>query len=129
MIAVETLRIRLLDFGDVNDDLPCQELVELVTDYLEGRLPPLERLRFEAHLAQCGGCRTYLEQMRQTIRALGRLTEDSICDALATRNLMDGLREAGAVTGGGPRPFTPRDRSQFLSRLDETIHVARRPGR
>jgi anti-sigma factor RsiW len=60
------------------DDLPCQELVELVTDYLEGRLSEPERLRFEAHLASCSGCRTYLEQMRQTVRMLGRLTEESI---------------------------------------------------
>ena len=60
------------------DDLPCQELVELVTDYLEGRLSASERLRFEAHLAGCPGCRTYLEQMRQTVRALGRLSEESI---------------------------------------------------
>jgi anti-sigma factor RsiW len=63
---------------DTNDDLPCQELVELVTDYLEGRLAPMEQRRFEAHLALCRGCRTYLEQMRQTIRALGKLPEESI---------------------------------------------------
>lgn len=56
----------------------CQELVELVTVYLEGRLPDSTRVRFEAHLAQCSGCRTYLEQMRQTIRALGRLPTESI---------------------------------------------------
>ena len=61
-----------------NDDLPCQELVELVTDYLEGRLPEPQRVRFETHLALCSGCRTYLEQMRQTVRALGRLSEESI---------------------------------------------------
>jgi anti-sigma factor RsiW len=60
------------------DDLPCKELVELVTDYLEGRMEPLERARFEAHLVACDGCRTYLQQMRQTIRALGHLTEESI---------------------------------------------------
>jgi len=62
----------------LDDDLPCQELVELVTDYLEGRLPTPERLRFEAHLGICSGCRTYLEQMRQTVRALGRLPEELI---------------------------------------------------
>ena len=61
-----------------SDDLPCQQLVELVTAYLEGRLPEPEHARFEAHLALCSGCRTYLEQMRQTIRALGRLAEESI---------------------------------------------------
>jgi anti-sigma factor RsiW len=60
------------------DDLPCQEHVELVTDYLENRLPRGTRARFETHLAQCSGCRTYLEQMRQTIRALGRLPTESI---------------------------------------------------
>jgi anti-sigma factor RsiW len=61
-----------------SDDLRCQELVELVTEYLDGRLPKPEQARFEAHLALCSGCRTYLEQMRQTIRALGRLAEESI---------------------------------------------------
>ena len=60
------------------DDLTCQELVELVTEYLEGTLPAAERLRFEAHLAKCTGCRNYLEQMRQTIATLGKLTEESI---------------------------------------------------
>jgi anti-sigma factor RsiW len=68
----------LNDVSSVNDDLPCQDLVELVTDYLEGRLPPSERLRFEAHLGICSGCRIYLEQMRQTVRALGRLPEEFI---------------------------------------------------
>ena len=58
--------------------LTCQELVELVTDYLEGTLPAGERARFEAHLAGCAGCRAYLEQMRQTIRVLHRLTEDAL---------------------------------------------------
>lgn len=62
----------------INGDLSCQELAELVTDYLEGALPAAERLRFEAHLAICTGCRHYLEQMRQTISLLGQLTEESI---------------------------------------------------
>ena len=56
----------------------CRELVELVTDYLEGQLGPLERVRFEEHLTDCSGCRTYLEQMRQTLAALGRLPEESL---------------------------------------------------
>ena len=58
----------------------CRELVELVTDYLDGRLPPADRARFEAHLADCEYCETYLDQMRQTIRALGRLPEESLSD-------------------------------------------------
>ena len=59
-------------------DLTCQELVELVTEYLENCIAPDERVRFEAHIMVCPGCRTYLEQMRQTIRATGRLTQESL---------------------------------------------------
>lgn len=59
-------------------ELTCKELVELVTDYFEDRLSPGDRARFEAHLADCGHCRSYLEQMRQTIHALGELPEDSL---------------------------------------------------
>jgi anti-sigma factor RsiW len=70
-----------------NDDLSCQQLVELVTDYLEGSLPQPERVRFEAHLFLCSGCRTYVEQMRQTVRALGRLPEESIQPAVNERLL------------------------------------------
>ena len=58
--------------------LTCQELVELVTDYLEGALPPAERARFEAHLRGCRGCTAYFEQMRLTIGLLGRLTEETL---------------------------------------------------
>ncbi len=58
--------------------LTCREFVELVTDYLEGALPPGERQRFEAHLALCPGCETYLSQMRQTVALLGQVTEDSL---------------------------------------------------
>ena len=60
------------------DDLPCQELVELVTDYLEGRLPESERRRFDAHLQGCSGCRNYLEHMRLMIQAVGALRAESI---------------------------------------------------
>jgi anti-sigma factor RsiW len=53
-------------------------MVELVTDYLEGALPARDRARFERHIAGCPHCTTYLEQMRITIRTLGRLPEDTI---------------------------------------------------
>jgi len=59
-------------------DLACKELVELVTDYLEGALSPAQRHRFEDHLVTCPFCQTYLDQMRQTIGALGHLPEASI---------------------------------------------------
>jgi anti-sigma factor RsiW len=60
--------------------MPCQELVEVVTDYLEGRLSPVDRARFEEHIADCEYCETYLEQMHQTIRTLGRIPEESLSD-------------------------------------------------
>jgi anti-sigma factor RsiW len=54
---------------DIDDDIACRELVELVTEYLEDAMQPAERARLEAHLADCDGCTTYVEQMRQTIAA------------------------------------------------------------
>jgi anti-sigma factor RsiW len=60
------------------EPLTCQELVELVTDYLEGTLPPDLRARFEAHLALCPGCVTYVEQMRETVRLVGRLRAEDV---------------------------------------------------
>lgn len=58
--------------------LVCREVVELVTSYLEGALPPAERSRFEAHLAVCPHCTRYLEQMRQTIAASGHISEEDL---------------------------------------------------
>src|SRR5207302_4421513 len=57
-------------------------------------------------------------------------TENDIGSALATRTLMDELSQGGLVMGG-PAPMTPKDRSRFLSKLDETIHAVRRafPGK
>ena len=63
---------------DATNEISCRELIELITDYLEGRLSPGEKRRFEEHLAICEGCVTYLEQMRLTIRAAGKLTEASV---------------------------------------------------
>jgi anti-sigma factor RsiW len=60
------------------EELTCKELVELVTDYLEGTLPASERERFERHLADCDGCTNYLAQMHRTIRLVGKLSEDSL---------------------------------------------------
>jgi anti-sigma factor RsiW len=59
-------------------EITCQQLVELVTDYLEDRLPVEERLLFEEHLAFCTWCVTYLDQMRQTIQVAGTLREDDL---------------------------------------------------
>lgn len=62
-------------------EMPCRELVELITEYLEDRLSPRDRARFEAHLAECPPCQRYLDQFRQTIRVLGRLPEESLSPA------------------------------------------------
>lgn len=58
--------------------MSCKELIELVTDYLEGVMPPRDRIRFENHLKECPGCETYLDQMRHIVRTLGKLNEDSV---------------------------------------------------
>jgi anti-sigma factor RsiW len=63
---------------DALPEMPCRELVELITEYVEDRLSRRDRVRFEAHLAQCEACRTYLDQFHKTIRVLGRLPEESI---------------------------------------------------
>ena len=62
----------------ISEDLTCRELVELVTEYLEGTLAPGDRDRFEQHLILCDGCAFYVDQMRTTIAVTGSLAEGSI---------------------------------------------------
>jgi anti-sigma factor RsiW len=73
------------------DEMTCRELVELVTDYFEGTLPEPDLMRFDEHLEECPYCVTYLDQMRQTIRVLGRITEESI-SAEARDQLLEAFR-------------------------------------
>lgn len=73
------------------EQLSCRELVELVTDYLEGALSAEERLRFEEHIGPCDGCRVYLEQMRRTILLLGHLRED-VLSPEAESTLLEAFR-------------------------------------
>ena len=60
------------------NELVCQQVVELVTDYLEGALTRSQRRRFEAHLADCEHCSEYLEQMRATIALTGQLRAEDL---------------------------------------------------
>ncbi len=60
--------------------MSCSQFVELVTDYLEGRLAPAEAERFDAHMEVCPPCHQYLGQMRATLTALGRIPEETISD-------------------------------------------------
>jgi anti-sigma factor RsiW len=59
-------------------DIVCQDLVELITDYLEDALDADTRAAFEAHLRTCPHCVAYLEQMRETIRLTGRLRAEKL---------------------------------------------------
>jgi predicted anti-sigma-YlaC factor YlaD len=59
-------------------EVTCRELVELITDYLEGVLPRRVKRGVEAHLDECSGCRAVLAQMRETIRLTGALADDQI---------------------------------------------------
>jgi anti-sigma factor RsiW len=58
--------------------MTCKEVVEIVSDYLENALSARDRARFEAHLAGCAGCTTYVEQSREIIRLTGMLTEEQV---------------------------------------------------
>jgi hypothetical protein len=63
---------------DAAEHITCQEVVELVTDYLEAALPADQTTLFEQHLNFCDGCVLYVDQMRMTIGAIGRITEEHV---------------------------------------------------
>jgi anti-sigma factor RsiW len=63
-------------------DLTCQELVELVTDYLDGALDEETAERFEQHVALCAGCTTYLDQMKETASVLGEIPEETLSEEM-----------------------------------------------
>jgi predicted anti-sigma-YlaC factor YlaD len=60
------------------EPISCQEVVELVTDYLEGAMSPEDVARFDHHLSLCEGCVFYVEQIRMTIAAVGRIGEEDV---------------------------------------------------
>lgn len=74
------------------EQLSCQELVELVTDYLDGVLSPDDQARFEQHRGTCLGCDTYLAQMTETVRLAGLLRPDDV-DAEAEQALRAALQD------------------------------------
>ncbi len=65
----------------INDELTCQEVVELVTEYLENALLPETRKRLEEHVDNCRGCTTYIEQVQLTIDMLHQLAEEPVFPA------------------------------------------------
>ncbi len=74
------------------DDITCMELVELVTEYLEGTMSPDDRARFESHLAICDACVTYVDQLRRTIAATGSISAETI-DPAARDELLSAFRD------------------------------------
>lgn len=72
--------------------MDCIELVEVITDYIEGTLPQNDRERFDAHLRECPFCVTYVAQMRATIATLGAIRVETISDA-AREKLLSAFRD------------------------------------
>ncbi len=77
---------------DAHGVITCQELVDLVTDYLEAALPPEKNALFKEHLDACRACRTFLEQMRRTIQLTGALKAEHISPQVE-RELVDIFRD------------------------------------
>jgi len=84
---------------DITTDLACKELVEIITDYLEGTLPARDRARFDAHLMTCAPCREYVAEMDTTLRLTGRLTVESISPG-ARDELLRAFRRMKASSTG-----------------------------
>ena len=73
------------------DYLTCRELVELVTEYLDGALDARQRARFEEHVMTCPPCHAHIDQMRRTIDVLGRVPEESLSPS-AEHDLLEAFR-------------------------------------
>jgi anti-sigma factor RsiW len=73
-------------------EMVCNELVDVITDYLEGTLPAEDVARFEAHLPECPFCTDYLAQMRATVARLGEVPVDQL-SADARAGVLDAFRE------------------------------------
>jgi anti-sigma factor RsiW len=87
--------------------LTCKEFVEVITEYLDGTLPPTEVARIDGHLAGCAGCRAYLSQMRQTITVAGVLGDlpgpgAPVADE-TKRRLLDAFRARRTTPPDAPR--------------------------
>ncbi len=114
--------------------VPTEDLIELVVvrggfdaadDWIAEHIGVAD-IAITADIPLAGRC---IERGARVLGPKGiEFQEDSIGDALATRALLEMLRQSGEF-GGGPSPFAKADRSRFLSKLDELIHAVRRPSR
>ena len=73
-------------------DMDCNELVELVTAYLDGSLDPDTRARFDVHLLECDGCANYLQQFRSTVDTLGKVDDETLDPSFRDR-LLEAFRD------------------------------------
>jgi anti-sigma factor RsiW len=73
------------------EPMDCNELVELVTAYLDGALDPDTLARVEAHLGDCDGCVNYVQQFRETVRTVGKIRDDQLDPAFRNR-LLDAFK-------------------------------------
>ena len=87
-VLEDYLRRRLMTTGPMD----CNELVELVTAYLDGALDPDTRARFDMHLLDCDGCENYLQQFRETVRTVGKIRDDELDPAFRSR-LLDAFKD------------------------------------
>ena len=76
----------------MSNELSCQEMIEVVTNYLDGAMPSDERQRFEHHLSYCAGCGTYVDQMRETISGLAELPQEKLSPQLQA-DLIEAFRD------------------------------------
>jgi predicted anti-sigma-YlaC factor YlaD len=74
------------------EELTCRDVVEIVTEYLDGSMAAQDRMLFEEHLLICSGCTAYLDQMRNTIRLTGALRADDV-DPAAQDALLEVFRD------------------------------------
>lgn len=75
-----------------DDDIACSDLVEIVTDYLEGQLDEDTAARVATHLADCPGCAEYIDQMRTTTRLVGRVPVEKLSPEVKL-GLMNAFRD------------------------------------
>ena len=100
------------------DAMDCNELVELVTAYLDGSLDPGTRARFDEHLLGCDGCQAYLEQFRVTIRTIGKVTDEQLDPVFRVR-LLDAFRDQRSSTAAD-RASAELSRRPAARALDKT---------
>ena len=123
VVLVANSRMRVPDGGGVRLVLVAGGRLDSADDWIAERAGPAD-IVVTADIPLASRC---IAAGARAIDPRGRVyTEDSVGDALATRNLMADLREAGTISGGGPAPLGKRERSLFLQKLDELVNRVRR---